>query len=88
METPTSFDLNEALRCWRAGLSQSPQLRAENLAELEAHLRDGVAAWQARGLTEEEAFLLAGSGQHGNGGSNQSLLECSHGNNLCCGDHG
>jgi hypothetical protein len=59
MENPTSFDLNETLRRWRADLRQSPQLRQENLAELEAHLRDGIAAWQARGLTQEEAFLLA-----------------------------
>jgi hypothetical protein len=59
METPTSFNLNDAVRRWRAALSQSPQVREEDLAELEGHLRDGIAGWQARGLTDEEAFLLA-----------------------------
>ncbi len=34
-------------------------MRRENLDELETHLRDSVAAWQARGLTAEEAFFVA-----------------------------
>jgi hypothetical protein len=59
MENPTAFDLNYAIRCWRGGLRQSPHFREENLAELEAHLRDSVAELQGRGLTDEEAFLLA-----------------------------
>jgi hypothetical protein len=59
MENPTAFDLNHAIRRWRGGLSQSPHFREENLAELEAHLRDSMAELQSRGLTDEEAFLLA-----------------------------
>ena len=51
--------MNDALRRWRDGLSQSPHFREENLAELEGHLRDSVAELEGRGLTEEEAFLLA-----------------------------
>jgi hypothetical protein len=59
MENSPVFNLNHALHRWRDGLSQSPHFREENLAELEAHLRDSVAEWQSRGLTDEEAFLLA-----------------------------
>jgi hypothetical protein len=59
METPTAFVLNDAIQSWRDALSQSPNFREGDLAELEAHLRDSVAALQGRGLTEEEAFRLA-----------------------------
>jgi hypothetical protein len=59
MENPTTFDLNNAICRWRDGLRQSPHFREENLAELEAHLRDSVAELQGRGLTDEESFLLA-----------------------------
>ena len=60
METTTaSFDLNRAIQQWRDGLNQSPAMRRENLDELETHLRDSVATWQARGLTAEEAFFVA-----------------------------
>jgi hypothetical protein len=59
METTTAFVLNDAIQSWRDGLSRSPNFREGDLAELEAHVRDSVAAWQSRGLTEEEAFLLA-----------------------------
>ncbi len=59
METPTAFILNDAIQSWRDGLSRSPNFREGDLAELEAHLRDSVAAWQNRGLTDEEAFALA-----------------------------
>jgi len=59
MENPTAFDLNHAISRWRDDLRQSPYFREENLAELEAHLRDSVAELQGRGLTDEEAFLLA-----------------------------
>lgn len=59
METTTAFVLNDAIVSWRDGLSRSPHVREEDLAELEAHLRDSVAALQSRGLTDEESFLLA-----------------------------
>jgi hypothetical protein len=59
MENTTAFDLNNAIGRWRDGLSQAPQFREEDLAELESHLRDSVTELQARGLTSEEAFLLA-----------------------------
>lgn len=59
METTTSFDLNGAIRQWRENLSQSPAFRGENLDELESHLRDSVAMFETRGLSAEEAFLVA-----------------------------
>jgi hypothetical protein len=58
MENSPTFDLNNAIRCWRDGLFQSPHFREDNLVELEAHLRDSVAELQRRGLTNEEAFWL------------------------------
>lgn len=59
MEAPTPFDLNRAIQLWRENLSQSPALRAENLNELESHLRDSIETLQTRGLSVEEAFLIA-----------------------------
>ena len=59
METTTPFDLNRAIQLWRESLEQSPAFRRENLDELETHLRDSVAVLQQRGLSEEEAFLVA-----------------------------
>jgi hypothetical protein len=59
METTTPFDLNRAIQQWRGSLEQSPAFRRENLDELETHLRDSVAVLQPRGLSEEEAFLIA-----------------------------
>lgn len=59
MEDSTPFDLNEAIRRWRQGLASSPAFRAENLDELETHLRDSTLALQSGGLTTTEAFLIA-----------------------------
>ncbi len=59
MENPTPFDLNEACRRWRAQLGASPAFRAEDLDELESHLRDSVATLESKGLSAEEAFLVA-----------------------------
>lgn len=59
MENSSRFDLNEAIRSWRATLEVSPALRAETVDELESHLRDSAAALEAGGLSAEEAFLIA-----------------------------
>jgi hypothetical protein len=59
MNKPSKFDLNAAIRQWRDSLGRSPQFRAENLDELEAHLRDSVSTLQGGGLSDEEAFLVA-----------------------------
>ncbi len=59
MENETPFDLEEAIRNWLNSLLQSSRLRAEELEELELHLRDSVIALQKRGLSEEESWLIA-----------------------------
>ncbi len=59
MENTTQFDLNEAIARWRENLAASPVVSADQLDELEVHLRDSVRALQAKGLAEEEACLLA-----------------------------
>ena len=59
MENPTSFDLNQAFHRWRENLGRSPAIHGDNLAELESHLAESVAALQARGLSAEEAFWVA-----------------------------
>src|SRR5262245_55051661 len=59
METTTSFNLNHAIQRWRENLCQSPAFCSENLDELEVHLRDSVMCLQSRGLSEDEAFLVA-----------------------------
>lgn len=71
METTTSFDLNRAIQQWRENLAQSPAFRSENLSELESHLGDSIATWQTRGLSAEEAFLIA-TRRIGKGGSLES----------------
>ena len=59
MENQTGFDLNAAIQQWREKLAEAPAFRRENLNELESHLRDSIAALQAKGLSGEEAFWVA-----------------------------
>jgi len=59
MENKTPFDLNAAVQRWRAELAKSPNFRADDLDELESHVRDSEASLRALGLTSEEAFLIA-----------------------------
>jgi hypothetical protein len=59
MENQTSFDLNGAIQRWRGELSKSASFRADDLEELESHLRDSESSLRAQGLTAEEAFLIA-----------------------------
>jgi len=59
MATASQFDLNRALQLWLTQLGQSPQIKAENLTELESHVRDSVLQLQSKGLSSEESFLVA-----------------------------
>jgi hypothetical protein len=59
MENKTSFDLNAAIQRWRGELAKSSSFRADDLEELESHLRDSESSLRGRGLTGEEAFLIA-----------------------------
>lgn len=53
------IDLEQQIRTWREGLIQQEVLGTEDLKELEQHLRDSLGRLKAKGLSEEEAFLLA-----------------------------
>jgi len=59
MENSPRFDLPAALENWRAELAAQSNLTAEVRRELETHLRDTLAGFQQRGLSDEEAFWLA-----------------------------
>ena len=59
MATTSQFNLNHALQLWLDQLGQSPQVKAENLKELESHVRDSVVQLQSKGLSSEESFLVA-----------------------------
>ncbi len=59
MATTTTFDLSLAIQQWREKLVQSPHFKAENVAELESHVRDSVVTLQSNGLSSEESFLIA-----------------------------
>jgi len=54
-----AFNLNQAIRDWRAGLSTFPAVQPEGLDELESHLKDSISALMEKSLSEEEAFLVA-----------------------------
>ncbi len=53
------FELESQVRKWRGHLRSSGALGAEELEELESHLRDSIDDLTARGVTAEEAFLLS-----------------------------
>ena len=59
METKPGFELEQKLGAWRQTLAASPALSPESAEELELHLRDSMARLREKGLTEEEAFLVA-----------------------------
>jgi hypothetical protein len=59
MENQTRFDLNAAVENWRQELATQANLTSEVRRELETHLRDAIAGFQQRGLTDEESFRLA-----------------------------
>jgi hypothetical protein len=59
MENETRYDLNAAVNNWRQELAAQAGLTAENRRELETHLRDAIAGFQQRGLSDDESFWLA-----------------------------
>jgi len=59
MENETRFDLSAAVENWRQELAAQAGLTAEVRRELEAHLRDAIAGFQQRGLSDDESFWLA-----------------------------
>jgi hypothetical protein len=59
MANVAPFDLNIALQHWLERLGQSPQVKTEDLKELESHVRDSVVQLEGKGLSSEESFLVA-----------------------------
>jgi len=55
----TLFNPDHAILIWKMALSRQSGFRTEDVAELEAHLRDSLPRLTQVGLTEEEAFLVA-----------------------------
>lgn len=56
MENQTPFHLETAIENWRNGLAD---ISADDRRELETHLRETIAEWRQKGLSLEEAFLIA-----------------------------
>jgi hypothetical protein len=59
MENSTPFDLDQALLQWRASLQNLGGFQAEELEELEGHLRESISNLQTKGLGSQEAFMIA-----------------------------
>ncbi|MCA9074647.1 MAG: hypothetical protein KDA93_06420 [Planctomycetaceae bacterium] len=53
------FDLETAIADWKQSLIAHEVLSADNIAELESHLRESVSSLESTGLVVEEAFFLA-----------------------------
>ena len=59
METSAPFELDQAVGQWRANLQHLGSFRAEELDELEGHLRESITVLHAKGLPVQEAFMIA-----------------------------
>src|ERR1035441_5554201 len=59
METSAPLDLDQALGQWRASLQHLGGFRADELDELEGHLRESISVLHAKGLPVQEAFMIA-----------------------------
>jgi hypothetical protein len=53
------FELDHAIEDWKHRFAQLDSVRGPDVEELEQHVRDSVVALTSKGLTEEEAFLIA-----------------------------
>ena len=53
------FALNASVRAWTDDLRSQGAFRAEDVVELETHLREEIDGLVKVGLSEEEAFLVA-----------------------------
>ena len=57
--SPRGGSLEAQIEQWRSYLRRRQAIRPHDVAELEDHLRDHVAALRAAGLSDDEAFLVA-----------------------------
>lgn len=53
------FNLENAIHDWKKRVQQVESVTQANIDELEEHLREAIADFVKKGLTEEEAFLVA-----------------------------
>jgi len=53
------FDLESQIRKWRGHVRSTGSLRAQDVEELESHLRDSIDELTGRGVSVEEAFILS-----------------------------
>ncbi|MDT8367767.1 MAG: permease prefix domain 1-containing protein [Longimicrobiales bacterium] len=58
-ESPLGDSLERQINAWRAHLQRSRSVTAADTAELEDHLREQIASLAERGLSDDEAFLVA-----------------------------
>jgi hypothetical protein len=59
MTTPATLPVEEQIAQWRGYLRRRRAVDSQDVQELEAHLRDQMAALATAGLTGDEAFLVA-----------------------------
>jgi len=53
------FDLESQIRKWRGHINSTGSLGAQDVEELESHLRDSIDELTGRGVSAEEAFLIS-----------------------------
>jgi hypothetical protein len=53
------FELESAIEDWTRRVAQLDSVRGLDVEELEVHLRDSILELRSKGLTDEEAFLIA-----------------------------
>lgn len=53
------FDLEQAILDWSRTIGQGESVLPENIQELETHLRESITSLLEKGLSREEAFLVA-----------------------------
>ena len=59
MNPSSAFELESAIRDWRLQLAAQPWVTGDASAELEEHLRTSILDFQARGLSQREAFEIS-----------------------------
>ena len=59
MEATAKNSLEQNIKAWRKSFQSKSEITEDNLKELEAHLLDEIDALTEKGLSEEEAFLVA-----------------------------
>jgi len=59
MADRTQFNLDRQLASWRQRVLDQEQLRPQDAEELESHLQESIADLETKGLSDEEAFLIA-----------------------------